>query len=126
MSKFLNHTSRNSVIQLPRLLRKSSPRYAGGSQFAKADVTPHGSYGALLFDQRWRTLRSEIISRDNGGCRICGEQNSLQVHHRQYHIIKATQQFKPPWDYPHHLLITLCSSCHNRGHAKFKVPNILI
>jgi hypothetical protein len=50
----------------------------------------------------------------------------LQVHHRQYHFIVSQQKFRLPWEYPNHLLITLCESCHNRGHNKYKVPTINI
>jgi len=86
----------------------------------------HGSYGALILHPNWKSKRKEIIERDQFKCVICGSGNDLQVHHRQYHFIKATQKFKAPWDYPRHLLITLCTSCHTRGHSKFKVPSITI
>ena len=86
----------------------------------------HGTYAALLFDQRWLSKRKEILERDTNQCILCGNQNKLQVHHRQYHLIKATGTFKPPWDYDNHLLITLCESCHKRGHSTFKVPIIKI
>ena len=87
---------------------------------------PHGTYGALLFDERWKSRRGEILVRDQYCCVICKGKEDLQVHHRQYHLIKAANKFKPPWDYVDHLLLTLCKSCHNRGHSKFKVPTIAI
>ena len=83
----------------------------------------HGTYGALLFDKRWVGKRAEIILRDKCRCVICSSNEKLQVHHRQYHFIKALKQFKAPWDYEHHLMITLCEKCHSRGHSKFRVPN---
>ena len=86
----------------------------------------HGTYGALLFDQRWITKRAEILLRDNHQCVICSRQENLQVHHRQYHYVKALEQFKAPWDYDNNLMITLCEQCHSRGHDKFKVPNVYI
>jgi len=86
----------------------------------------HGTYGALLFDKRWLAKRAVIIERDGGRCVICKTEESLQVHHRQYHFIKALQKFKPPWDYEDQLMITLCEKCHSRGHNKFKVPNIYL
>jgi hypothetical protein len=90
-------------------------------------ATPaHGSYGALLFDPRWKSKRVEIINRDLHACVICKGNIALQVHHRQYHFIVKQNQFKLPWDYPHHLLITLCEACHKQGHSKFKVPTINI
>jgi len=86
----------------------------------------HGTYGTLLFDKRWQQRRLEILIRDGNRCVICENSNSLQVHHRQYHFIKALKQFKSPWDYEDQLLITLCEKCHSRGHGKFKVPTIAI
>lgn len=87
---------------------------------------PHGTYGALLFKPEWRAKREEILHRDNHTCVICYGSEDLQVHHRQYHFIASIKQFKLPWDYPDNLLITLCESCHKRGHNKFKVPTISI
>lgn len=86
----------------------------------------HGTYGTLLFDKRWSSKRKEIIARDGGCCVICAGSESLQVHHRQYHFIIALRQFKAPWDYEHPLMITLCESCHSRGHARYKVPIIYL
>lgn len=93
---------------------------------SQPNVPLHGSYGSLLFDPRWKAKRMEIIARDNCCCVICQNVDELQVHHRQYQFIKAENAFKMPWDYPHHLLITLCKSCHQRGHSKFKVPTLMI
>lgn len=91
-----------------------------------AELPPHGSYGNLLFDPRWKLKRNEIISRDQGCCVICKGTDDIQVHHRQYQYVKADKGFKVPWDYPDYLLITLCKSCHQRGHSKFKVPIVII
>lgn len=90
------------------------------------NLPAHGSYGNLLFDPRWKAKRTEIMTRDNGCCVICKETEELQVHHRQYQFVKAAKAFKMPWDYPNDLLITLCRSCHQRGHSKYKVPTIVI
>lgn len=91
-----------------------------------ANQEAHGTYGALLFDKRWSSKRAEILARDNSRCVVCNSEINLQVHHRQYHFIKALQQFKAPWDYDNHLLVTLCERCHSRGHSKFRVPNVYL
>jgi hypothetical protein len=88
------------------------------------EATAHGTYGVLLFDKRWIAKRTEILIRDNNQCIICFSAESLQVHHRQYHFIKALKQFKAPWDYEPSLMITLCEKCHARGHSKFRVPKV--
>ncbi len=104
-----------------------------GKSLKQADTTApniqtpaHGSYGALMFTKEWRKKRQEILERDGHTCVVCSVQAGLQVHHRQYHFVVRQNQFKLPWDYPEHLLITLCESCHKRGHNKFKVPTINI
>ena len=84
----------------------------------------HGTYEA--FEPKWRAKREEILKRDLNSCVVCKGNVGLQVHHRQYHFIVRQHQFKLPWDYPNELLITLCESCHKRGHSKYKVPTINI
>jgi 5-methylcytosine-specific restriction endonuclease McrA len=117
----------------PKAERTLSGRYAHhqSANTVKPDpmvqqVQVHGSYGSLLFDPRWKARRAEIMARDSSCCVICRAKEELQVHHRQYHFVKAANAFKMPWDYANHLLITLCKSCHQRGHSKFKVPTLSI
>ncbi|QSW88759.1 HNH endonuclease [Flavobacterium endoglycinae] len=88
-------------------------------------IPAHGSYGALLFTNEWKNKRTQILKRD-GKCIICFSTNNLQVHHRQYHFIVRENKFKLPWDYEDYLLITLCESCHQRGHSKYKVQTVNI
>lgn len=90
------------------------------------NIKSHGSYGALLFHPNWKTRRKEILNRDMHRCVHCHSNTDLQVHHRQYHFIAEQKKFRLPWDYPDRLLITLCESCHNAGHRKYKVPTITI
>lgn len=89
------------------------------------ETPAHGSYGALLFTLEWKNKRSEILDRDKK-CIICFSTENLQIHHRQYHFIVRENKFKLPWEYEDYLLITLCESCHHRGHSKYKVPTINI
>lgn len=86
----------------------------------------HGSYRSLLFDKRWKAKRLTILMRDLNRCLICQSTLSLQVHHRQYHFDKSMNTYKPPWEYPEDLLITLCEKCHKKGHRQHKVPTIYI
>ena len=118
---------------IPKINQKPFSRYTSDNHEVETkennqsvEAPAHGSYGGLLFDPRWKTKRAEIMARDNGCCVICKGAEELLVHHRQYHYVKAANGFKVPWDYPEHLLITLCKSCHQRGHSKFKVPILFI
>lgn len=82
----------------------------------------HGSYRELLFDKRWMEKRAHIIQRDQYKCAICGSTDRLVVHHKQYHFNKKRNEKYPPWEYDDKYLVTLCESCHKRGHAKFEIP----
>lgn len=79
-------------------------------------------YGQLLSLPQWKKKRKQILLRDGKKCRSCGSTYFLQVHHRQYHVLKSIGQFKLPWKYESKYLITLCEKCHNAGHSKFRVP----
>jgi 5-methylcytosine-specific restriction endonuclease McrA len=82
-------------------------------------------YGEKLFDQRWLEKRKRILTRDNNKCVICSKsknESSLHVHHKQYHFIKRLEIHVEPWAYNDKLLVTLCESCHNRGHYRYQVP----
>lgn len=79
-------------------------------------------YQEYLKREEWKAKRIEILDRDEYACRNCGSREELQVHHRQYHRDKVTKEILPPWKYDEENLITLCQTCHQEGHAKFKVP----
>lgn len=117
---FKSNTTYRRFVQADKALKKSN------LDTILTDIPAHGTYGASLFRPEWRAKREEILKRDLNSCVICNSNNSLQVHHRQYHFIVRENRFKLPWEYSENLLITLCESCHKRGHSKFKVPTINI
>jgi len=119
-------TPGNTSQKLIGRYRRDDAQNEGHAGELPADIPQHGSYGRLLFDPRWQSKRNKILTRDQGCCIICKGTDELQVHHRQYQYVKAVKGFKVPWDYADHLLITLCKTCHQRGHAKFKVPILII
>lgn len=82
----------------------------------------HGSYKEKLFDPRWTCKRNMILQRDGYRCVICGNTDHLVVHHKQYHFISRLGKYRDPWDYKDKYLITVCKSCHERGHYRYKVP----
>lgn len=79
-------------------------------------------YISALNSAAWKAKRKLILRRDKGICQNCGENISLQVHHRQYHYINRLSKFKDPWDYPDYLLISLCEECHYSGHKQYNIP----
>lgn len=88
----------------------------------KENFSTQGSYREKLFDRRWLEKRAEIIKRDNFRCAICGSTNGLVVHHKQYHYNKKENRKSDPWEYDNKCLVTLCESCHKRGHYKYDIP----
>jgi 5-methylcytosine-specific restriction endonuclease McrA len=81
------------------------------------------NYGEKLFDPRWKIKRKQILNRDANKCVICKkDEGHMHVHHKQYHFIKRLQIHVDPWDYEDRLMVTLCESCHSRGHYRYKVP----
>lgn len=79
-------------------------------------------YRELLLDKKWMEKRAHIIKRDGFKCAICGSKFRLVVHHKQYHFNTRTNKKFAPWDYDDKYLVTLCESCHRRGHQSFKIP----
>lgn len=54
----------------------------------------------------------KVRQRDDYTCKICGDTNgNMQVHHIIYLPDKL------PWEYPDHLLVTLCRKCHKIIHS---------
>jgi hypothetical protein len=70
------------------------------------------TYAEKLRDPRWQKRRLEVMQRDNWKCLRCGDgTKTLNVHHKEY--IKG----RDPWQYPNHLLETLCEDCHGEHHG---------
>jgi len=89
------------------------------------EETTHGSYGALLFDKRWKSFRTRILERDSYQCVICGATENLNLHHKQYHVTPDGKKYVP-WAYDEKYVITVCDDCHARGHGKYHVPTFVI
>ena len=80
------------------------------------------TYNDLLQSKEWAKKREEILLRDGHKCVNCGSKLNLQVHHRQYHLLRESKKFIKPWEYKTMYLITLCLNCHKIGHNYYKVP----
>lgn len=84
------------------------------------------TYDELLKSPQWIKKRKLILDRDNNKCLNCNSQKRLHVHHRQYRYNSILGGFVNPWEYDNKFLITLCESCHKKGHDLYKVPVINI
>jgi len=81
------------------------------------------TYSELLRYPQWLEKRKKILKRDNYRCYNCGSSYGLEVHHRQYHILKSIGDFRKPWAYPAINLVTLCNRCHQVGHKNTLFPS---
>jgi hypothetical protein len=68
-------------------------------------------YSKDLKNGKWQRKRLEIMKRDGFKCRLCSEENELNVHHLYYILGNK------PWNHPNNYLITLCEGCHKDEHA---------
>lgn len=80
------------------------------------------NYRQLLFNPKWKEKREEILQRDNNKCVICGNEEHLHIHHKQYHFSESLHRFVNPWEYQNKYFITVCNECHERGHSLYNVP----
>jgi len=70
------------------------------------------TYKEKLQSVFWQKKRLAVLEEARWRCRECGQSaRQLQVHHVFYF------PGRDPWDYPEHLLLCLCDSCHVRRQA---------
>lgn len=79
------------------------------------------TYTEKLQDPRWQKKRLEVFNRDNWTCRSCGDTTTqLEIHHVEYF------DGLEPWEYPDHMLKTLCHTCHKKEQERPKYEQYLI
>ena len=88
--------------------------------FERIQQRKPSSYSDLLNTEEWRNKRLKIIKRDNCRCVYCGNRFHLHVHHK-YYSAYPNGVLVDPWNYPDDALITLCSYCHQKVHARKKI-----
>ncbi|WP_407075647.1 HNH endonuclease [Natronococcus wangiae] len=68
-----------------------------------------------LRGHEWFKLRDQILKRDDGMCRNCGETTNLNVHHIVPIHTRGTNRSDN--------LITLCRDCHRAAHGHRRGTN---
>ena len=66
-------------------------------------------YQAYLRSQKWRAIRSRVMSRAGGTCEGCGILPAHEVHHLTYENIGDELLFQ---------LVALCEDCHEKVHRQ--------
>ena len=85
-------------------------------------ITARERYSRQLKSSSWFQKRDKVLERDQHTCQCCGSNSNLQVHHKQYHAKKSDGSWFAPWAYDDKYLITLCESCHQKGHSLYQIP----
>lgn len=122
-SNLLKPEKRKEEEKKPSLdLSKTIPRSYSTTLpgFERIQQRKPNSYSDLLNTEEWRNKRLKIIKRDNCRCTYCGNRFHLHVHHK-YYSAYPNGVLVYPWNYPDDALITLCSYCHQRVHARKKI-----
>lgn len=70
-------------------------------------------------DPRWKNLRDQIVN-ERKHCSKCGNQQSLEVHHKRYISDKLL------WEYEDDELEVLCKMCHLKEHGLMMRANGII
>ena len=65
---------------------------------------------------RWQTVRSMVISRDNGLCQECKRRGVITRGRVVHHIVEAREDINLFWELDN--LEVICDSCHNREHPE--------
>lgn len=67
-------------------------------------------YYAYLQTDIWQKIRTKVLQRDLGRCRVCNSRKELNVHHRIYPKVYGEESLID--------LVTLCHKCHELFHFK--------
>jgi hypothetical protein len=97
---------------------KTKAQYANGIAFGPKHGNWKGGFGSARDTADWKTLRLQIMRRDNYTCVECGDSNHvgrgsrirLEVHHIVAICVDPDLAFDP------NNLLTLCRKCHFKTH----------
>jgi len=64
-------------------------------------------YEEYILSKEWYIKRQVIIIEHGGKCKLCGRENELQVHHRNYERLGHERKED---------VMVLCVRCHNDLH----------
>lgn len=60
-------------------------------------------------DRQWRELRTRVLKRDRGRCRVCRRAKAFEVHHVIFRSLGGTDEARN--------LISTCKRCHEDIHG---------
>ncbi|MDK0717045.1 HNH endonuclease [Clostridium perfringens] len=66
----------------------------------------------------WRIVRTSVLNRDNGLCKLCLKENRIRLADVVHHIIELKERRELGLEKSN--LLSLCDSCHKKIHAKYK------
>jgi 5-methylcytosine-specific restriction endonuclease McrA len=93
------------------------------AEFQKTDLRENKTTFDYNFQYKMLpSTRKNVSKRDDGCCRICSQNNEIEIHHiipvRYWDVEKEHDEMNHPRN-----LISLCRSCHNKLEGKFMGRN---
>ncbi|MDM0459710.1 HNH endonuclease [Clostridium perfringens] len=73
---------------------------------------------AFYNSKEWHIVRTNIIARDLGLCKVCLSKNRIRVADVVHHIIELKESRELGLRTSN--LLSLCNSCHQEIHAKYR------
>ncbi|WP_415326702.1 HNH endonuclease [Clostridium perfringens] len=73
---------------------------------------------AFYNSKEWHIVRTNIIARDLGLCKVCLSKNRIRVAYVVHHIIELKESRELGLRTGN--LLSLCNSCHQEIHAKYR------
>lgn len=70
-------------------------------------------YHEYLQSKVWGVIRERVLRRDNHRCRVCNDDEGLNVHHRTYERVGSEKDED---------LTTLCRVCHQLFEVALRLP----
>ena len=73
---------------------------------------------AFYSSKGWQIVRTNVIARDLGLCKVCLSKNRIRVADVVHHIIELKESRELGLRTSN--LLSLCNSCHQEIHAKYR------
>lgn len=117
-NKICNHYSCNNLVKLNEAYcskHSFNNKYRHKSyKVRRKDKAEQAFYNS----KEWHIVRTNVIARDLGLCKVCLSKNRIKVADVVHHIIELKESRELGLRTSN--LLSLCNSCHQEIHAKYR------